>query len=91
MTSFKEDKLASTHKIDSLKRIRRIQVKDWKPQICGLRLIDDKGKYLLNLEWCALGNWVTQDIAKDEEIVGIYGSKTTGDYFNNIGFITLKR
>ena len=91
MTSFKEDRQTATHRIDTLRNIRKIAVKDWKPQICGLKMMDGKGKDLLNLEWCALGQWQTQDIAEDEEIVGVYGNKTQSDYFNNIGFIVLKR
>ena len=76
MTNFKEDRNTTVHRLDTLRNIRKIAVKDWKPQICGLKLIDAKGKDVLNLEWCALGNWVTQDIAEDEEIVGIYGNKS---------------
>ena len=59
MTSFKEDRQTATHRIDTLRNIRKIAVKDWKPQICGLKMMDGKGKDLLSLEWCALGTWQT--------------------------------
>ena len=54
-TAFNGSRTAQVHKIDTLRTIRKISVKDWKPQICGLKLIDDKGKNVLSLDWCALG------------------------------------
>ena len=79
-TNFKE-RNSVIHRIDTLRDIRKISVKDWKPQICGLKLQDGKGKSLLNVDWCALGKWQSQDVAENEEIVGVYGNRTQGEFF----------
>lgn len=61
-----------TVKIDTSKRIRKVSIKSWNGYaIVGLRLHDEKGKYLVNLNWSAVGSWCTKIIPEDQEIIGL--------------------
>ena len=47
-----------------------------------MRLIDDSGASIVDLEWSAarVSEWVTQDIPEGHEIVGLYMSKEGLDH-----------
>ena len=58
--------------------------------LTGLRLIDEQGAYVVNLHFKDAGDWVTQDVPKGKEIIGLQGIKgdtLNGGCFSRLGFI----
>ena len=78
--------------IDTNRRVCQISVKIKKHDniLCAMRLIDEHGENLVDLEWQKRedGEWITQDIPEGQEIIGLYMSKA-GDpeWIQSLGFI----
>ena len=51
--------------------------------LCKLKLIDDKGHAIVNLDWTnkfdGRGKWITRDIPVGKEIIGLYCTTTKYD------------
>ena len=59
-------------KIDPSKTICSVSVKLWNGYaINGLRMTDETGQNLVDLDFGANGNWMTEDIPNGYEIVGM--------------------
>ena len=71
--------------IDVSKKIVKvsIHVKDGK-YFHGLRLIDDAGANVVDINGKDEGDWIEKDIPKDKEIVGLYCSTKKGDLDDSI-------
>ena len=78
--------------VDPDKRISQICIKLKRPDniLCGMRLMDDNGDSLLELEWQKRDDseWDTRDVPAGKEIIGMYMSKS-GDpeWIQSLGFI----
>ena len=62
--------------------------------INGIRFIDDQNNDIIDLDRGeSYGEWITQELAEDESIIGIYGraSNNRDDVFNCLGFIVWNR
>ena len=76
--------------------IRQISIKVGYGAIQGIRLIDGKGKYIIDQTYCPFGVWNTQEIPEGMEIIGaqcLLGkltSITTYSYIKWIGFLLWK-
>jgi len=60
--------------------------------LCKLRLLDDKGQNIVNLDWTnkfdGRGKWITRDIPVGKEIIGLYCTTTKYDFsIPFLGFI----
>ena len=78
-------------KIDTTVRIKQIQMKMIADSnLNGIKLIDEKGQILCQLEGNASGEWKTQEIAEDESIIGVYGCRS-GYALKGVGFIVWNR
>ena len=67
-----------TVKIDSSKDIVAISMKMYEGEVCGLRLIADDFTYVFDETWYTYknrGEWQTQDLSDDEQILGIAANK----------------
>ena len=56
----------------------------------GIKLIDDEGSTLVQLEGNASGEWKSQDVGEDESIIGVYGCRS-GYALKGVGFIVWNR
>ena len=53
-------------------QIRKVSIKIWnKTLINGIRMTDDQGNHLVNLDWTANGVWVEKEIPSGYEIIGL--------------------
>ena len=49
-----------TIKIDPSKKIRQVSMKVWNGfAISGMRLIDEEGEHIVDLNWSGVGAWAT--------------------------------
>ena len=39
--------------------------------ISGMRLIDEEGEHIVDLNWSGVGAWATQEIPEGNEIIGL--------------------
>ena len=71
--------------IDGAKKLVKIsvRVKEGK-YLHGLRLIDDSGTNVVDINAKDEGEWVTKDIPTGKEIVGYYCSTKKGDLDDSI-------
>ena len=61
-----------TIKIDTKKVIRQVSMKVWNGYaIKGLRLTDNEGEHMINLDWAGVGQWSHDDIPEGQEIIGL--------------------
>ena len=59
-------------KIDTEKRISQVSVKIFNGHaIVGIRITDDEGKHMVNLNWSGVGNWQKTEIPTGQEIIGL--------------------
>ena len=80
-----------TAQVDTSKRIKQIQMKMIADSnLNGIKLIDEEGRTLIQLEGNASGEWKTQEISEDESIIGVYGCKS-GYALKGVGFIVWNR
>ena len=61
------------------------------PLISGLRLIDEKGIYVVNASFMKkehLGTWVTRGVQKGQAIIGLRGNYSSNNkYISSLGFV----
>lgn len=60
--------------------------------LCKLRLIDEAGRNIVDLDWTnkfdGRGKWITRDIPADKQIIGLYCTTTKYDFsIPCVGFI----
>jgi len=60
--------------------------------LCKLRLTDDTGQNIVNLDWTnkfdGQGKWITRDIPAGKQIIGLYCTTTKYDFsIPCVGFI----
>ena len=68
----KESATMKEVKIDPLKTICSVSVKVFNGfAINGLRFTDEEGENIVDLDFGSNGNWVTEQVPKDYEIVGM--------------------
>ena len=102
MLESKDDYALKSIEIDTSKRISQVsmKVKATNTALCAMRLIDNTGSNVAELNWCQpdeasspsdAAEWITRDIQDDYEIIGIYMS-TTGlqEYIQSLGFMLWK-
>ena len=81
--------------IDLNKRIRKIclRLSDKKSgrRIWGIRFVDENGKKVMSHSWNKAGQWVSQVLDPDEEIIGLYGRLSEGPGIRSLGFIVWRR
>ena len=59
-------------KIDTSRQIRQVSMKVWNGYaIMGLRMTDEEGNYVVDLNWSGVGAWISQDIPDGLEIIGL--------------------
>ena len=89
----KNNKLNSVQ-IDVTRRIRKISmfVCTANNYLKRLRLIDDNNENLADLTWWTndQGEWITQEIPYDSEIIGFYCNTSTSNFICRLGFILWK-
>ena len=52
--------------------IRSVSMKVWNGfALVGLRLTDSEGTHIVNLNWAGVGQWQSQEIPEDHEIIGM--------------------
>ena len=70
-----------------------MKVRKFNNAMCALRLTDDNGEIITELEWCQNedAEWVNHDIQSGMEIIGLYMSKSgSAEYVQSLGFILWK-
>ena len=77
-----------SRQIDPTKDIRKICMRiDSSQAIWGLRFIDAHGQHILNLDG-GNGEWESQELGEDEQLIGLYGSKSDpSSIFKSLGFM----
>ena len=61
--------------------------------IRGIRLVDSKGKHIVNQTWCTdaiqdeHSKWLILDIDASKEIIGLKCNNTSQDYITRLGFL----
>lgn len=89
----RERETLKTIKIDTCKKIRKIaMIVTEDEELAGLRLIDEKGIYIINTTWMTKGNlssdWMTRTLPGGKDIIGLkinYGAK---NLITSLGFMT---
>ena len=81
-----------TVEINTMRRISSVSVKVNKmsSQLNGLRLKEESGSNVAELEWSQSGegNWINRDIPESMEIIGVYLSKSgVSEYIQSLGFL----
>ena len=71
-TSLAKETQIKTIKIDPKSEIRSVSMKVWNGYaLVGLRLTDGEGKHIVDLNWAGVGQWQSQEIPEDHEIIGM--------------------
>ena len=81
--------------LDTTKKIRRvgIKVRQSNNAMCAMKLTDETGSNVVDLEWCHNDDakWVIREIPTDSEIIGLYMSKDgNSEYIQSLGFVIWK-
>ena len=67
-------------KIDTEKRIDQVSVKIFNGHaIMGIRVTDNEGKHMVDLNWSGVGSWQKTSIPAGQEIIGLECNTTEFD------------
>ena len=88
----RERETLKTIRIDTSRNIRKIgMIVHDDEQLVGLRLVDEKGVYIVNVMWMtkeqSSSDWITRTIPIGRDIIGLRCSYSAKNFISSIGFM----
>ena len=88
----RERETLKTIRIDTSRNIRKIgMIVHDDEQLVGLRLVDEKGVYIVNAVWMtkeqSSSDWITRTIPVGRDIIGLRCSYGAKNFISSLGFM----